>query len=166
MVDVARMAEFYPTYIFGENYSHGVWWYFPAVLAIKSTLGLLALTLLTLFALATRSLKLGREFVFLLTPALLYLIIAMSSGMNIGARHMLPFYGFLFVLAAAGAAALASSSRRWFVLCAVLLAAHILSSLATFPTYMAYANEAWGGPANRTTCSATPMSIGASSSSR
>lgn len=148
LVDVARMAEFYPTFLFGHNYAHGVWWYFPSVIIIKTTLGFLALTLLAFFALATRKLKLGREFVFLLTPALVYLIIAMSSGMNIGARHLLPFYGILFVLAGAGAAALAASSRPWLIACTVLLAAHIVSSLATFPHYMAYANEAWGGPAN------------------
>jgi hypothetical protein len=148
MVDVARMAEYYPTYLLGKNYAHGVWWYFPSVIAIKTTLGLLALTLLTIFAMATRKLKFGRELAFLLTPALVYLLVAMASGMNIGARHLLPFYGYLFVLAGAGAAALAASSRRWFIACAVLVAAHVFSSLAVFPNDMAYANEAWGGPAN------------------
>jgi hypothetical protein len=118
------------------------------VIAIKTTLGLLALTLLALFALVTRKLKLGREVVFLLTPAFVYLFIAMSTGMNIGARHLLPFYGFLFVLAGAGAALLAARSRGWLIACAVLLAAHAVSSLAVFPNDMAYANEMWGGPAN------------------
>jgi 4-amino-4-deoxy-L-arabinose transferase-like glycosyltransferase len=148
LVDVARMAAFYPTYLFGHNYSHGVWWYFPSVIVIKTSLGLLALTVLTLFAVFVRKLRFSREIVFLLTPALVYLIAAMSSGMNIGARHLLPFYGFLFVLVSAGVAALAASSRRWLVACAVLVGAHAISSLATFPHYMAYANEAWGGPAN------------------
>jgi len=148
LVDVARMAEFYPTYLFGKNYAHGVWWYFPSVIAIKTTIGLLALTLLTLFAMVTRKLRFGREVTFLLVPALIYLLVAMASGMNIGARHLLPFYGFLFVLSALGAAALAATSRRWFIACAVLVAAHALSALAVFPCDMAYANEAFGGPAN------------------
>ena len=30
----------------------------------------------------------------------------------------------------------------------ILVAAHVISSLAVFPNYMAYANEAWGGPRN------------------
>jgi len=63
-------------------------------------------------------------------------------------RHLLPFYAYLFVLAAGGAAALAASSRKWFAVCGLLLAAHVGSSLAAFPNSMAYANEAWGGPAN------------------
>jgi tetratricopeptide (TPR) repeat protein len=68
--------------------------------------------------------------------------------MNIGARHLLPFYAYLFVLAGGGAAALAASSRKWFAVCSLLLAAHVGSSLAAFPNAIAYANEAWGGPAN------------------
>jgi 4-amino-4-deoxy-L-arabinose transferase-like glycosyltransferase len=148
MVDVARMGRFYPVYIFGRNYPHGVWWYFPSVILIKTTLGLLALTLLAFFAMATRKLALGRELAFVLVPAFVYLLTAIAFGMNIGSRHLLPFYGFLFIFAGAGAAALAASSRRWLVACGVLLAAHVISSLAVFPHYMAYANEAWGGPAN------------------
>ena len=148
LVDVGRMALFYPTFVFGRNIAHGVWWYFPSVIAIKTTLGLLALAGLAVYAVATRKLKWGREVDFLLIPALFYLAVAMVSGMNIGARHLLPFYAYLFVLAGGGAAALAASSRKWFAVCALLLAAHVGSSLAAFPNSMAYANEAWGGPAN------------------
>ena len=148
LVDVGRMALFYPVFIFGRNIAHGVWWYFPSVIAIKTTLGLLALAGLAICAAATRRLKWGREVDFLLIPALFYLAVAMVSGMNIGARHLLPFYAYMFVLAGGGAAALAASSRKWFAVCILVLAAHVGSSLAAFPNDMAYANEAWGGPAN------------------
>jgi len=148
LVDVKRMATDYPTFLFNTNYSHGVWWYFPCVIAIKTTLGLLGLLALTLFAIATRKLRWGRELTFLIVPALFYLATAMASGMNIGARHLLPFYAYCFILAGAGAAALASLNRRWLVACSVLLAAHIFSSLINFPNYIPYANEAWGGSAN------------------
>ena len=147
LVDVGRMALFYPTFIFGRNIAHGVWWYFPSVIAIKTTLGLLALAGLAVYAAATRKLKSGREVDFLLIPALFYLAVAMVSGMNIGARHLLPFYAYLFVLAGGGAAALAASSRKWFAVCGLLLAAHVSSSLSAFPNAMAYANGASGGPA-------------------
>ncbi|MDR3741230.1 MAG: glycosyltransferase family 39 protein [Terracidiphilus sp.] len=148
MVDVARMADHYPTFIFGTNYPHGVWWYFPSVVLIKTSLGLLALSLLVFFALATGKLKFNRELAFVFIPALVYLLTAVVFGMNIGARHLLPFYGFLFILGAAGAAALGKSNRRWSIACAVLVFAHIISALAVYPYPMAYANEAFGGPAN------------------
>ncbi len=146
MVDVRRMADHYPTFIFGRNWPHGVWWYFPSVFAIKTTLGLLALTIVAVFATAMRKLKLGRELVFVLVPALVYFLTAIVFGMNIGSRHLLPFYAFLFILAGAGAVALAASSRSWLIACVVLVAAHVISSMAIYPNFMAYANEAFGGP--------------------
>jgi hypothetical protein len=147
MVDVRRMADHYPMFIFGRNWPHGVWWYFPSVFAIKTTLGLLALTLVSILAIGMRKLKLSREVVFVLVPALVYFITAIVFGMNIGSRHLLPFYAYLFILAGAAAAAVARSSRRWFIACAVLVAAHVVSSMTVYPNFMAYANEAFGGPA-------------------
>ncbi len=146
LVDVKRVAEFYPTFLLGKVYAHGVWPYFPAVIAIKSTLGLLALVGLALYAVGSGRLGRGREVVYVLVPAAVYLLVAMLSGMNIGARHLLPMYTFLFVLAGAGVGALAPRGRGWAIACAVLVGAHALSSMAVFPTEMAYANEAWGGP--------------------
>lgn len=148
LVDVERMATFYPTFLFGKVYAHGLWWYFPAVIAIKSTLGLLALVAVSLFAIVTGRLRKGRELAFLLIPACFYLLVAIVAGMDIGARHILPAYAFAFILAAGGIAALAEGSKRWLWAGAVLLLIHIVSALSVFPNYIAYANEAWGGPKN------------------
>ena len=148
LVDVKRMAQFYPTFIFGKIHAHGVWWYFPAVIVIKTTLGLLALVAVSLFAIATRKLRKGRELAYVLVPAVFYLAVAIAAGMNIGARHILPVYVFAFILAAGGVATLAAGSRNWAWAGAGLVMAHVVSALMVFPNYMAYANEAWGGPAN------------------
>lgn len=148
LVDVKRVAEFYPTYLMGHVFAHGFWWYFPVVILIKSTLGLLGLLVLTAFALTTKRLPLRRELLYAAVPPVVYLLVAMESGMNIGARHLLPMYTFFFVLAAAGAAALARVGRPWAVLCGILLGAHIVSSMLVYPTEIAYANEVWGGPRN------------------
>jgi 4-amino-4-deoxy-L-arabinose transferase-like glycosyltransferase len=152
LVDVKRMAEFYPTFILGKVYAHGVWWYFPLVILIKTTLGLLALTVVAGLATLTGRLRKGRELVYLLLPGALYLLVAMTSGMNIGARHILPLYTLAAIFAGAGAVAMVDSFQRrtkivkWAL--GVLFVVHIASSLSVFPNYMAYANEAWGGPGN------------------
>jgi len=148
LVDVKRMAEFYPTFIFGTVYPHGQWWYFPILILIKTTLGLLALVALAFFAIFTGRLRKRRELAFVLVPCLVYLGSAVLSGMNIGARHILPLYVFSIILAAAGIVALSSINRRWVWVCAALLAAHVASSLAAFPNFIPYANEAWGGQRN------------------
>jgi hypothetical protein len=148
LVDVKRMAQWYPTFILGKNYAHGVWWYFPVVIAVKTTLGLLALLALTAFAVLSGCLRKGRELAYLLVPGGIYLAVAMLSGMNIGARHILVLDAMAAILAGAGIAALAARNRRWAYVGAVLVLAHIVSALTVFPNDMAYANEAWGGPKN------------------
>ena len=148
LVDVKRMAEFYPTFIFGTVYPHGQWWYFPILILIKTTLGLLALVALAFFAILTGRLRKRRELAFVLIPCIVYLGSAILAGMNIGARHILPLYVFASILAAAGAVALASTNRRWAFAEAALIALHIASSLAAFPNFIPYANEAWGGQRN------------------
>lgn len=154
MVDVKVFGRVFTTYILGKWYPHGVLWYFPAVLTMKTTLGLLALLGLAAFAIVTG--KLGkwqdqdriRPLVYLLLPGALYLVVAMINGLNIGVRHILPLYPLAAILAGAGVAALATRSRRWMWVCVVFIAAHIASSLSVFPNSLAYANEAWGGAWN------------------
>jgi hypothetical protein len=148
LVDVKRMAQFYPTYILGQQIAHGVWWYFPVVIAIKTTLGLLALVLLSLFAILTRRLNRPREVAYILIPWIVYLAVAILSGMNIGSRHILPLYALAAILSGAGVMALSANSRAWKWVCGVLIVAHVVSALAVFPNDIAYANEAWGGPKN------------------
>jgi tetratricopeptide (TPR) repeat protein len=148
MVDVKRVAEFYPAYIFGTVHAHGVWYYFPAVILIKTTLGILALCALAIWAALTGKIGKTRELVWLLTPGAVYLLIAMLSGIDIGARHILPLYAMAAIFAGAGAAALSARSRAWTGIVAVLIAAHIAASLVTYPNEMAFANMAWGGAKN------------------
>jgi hypothetical protein len=148
LVDVKNMAQFYPTFALGKVYAHGVWWYFPVAILIKSTLGLLALVAVAFFAIASGKLHKGRELAFILLPGTVYLAAAIAAGMDIGARHILPVDVLAFVLAGGGIAALAAGSKNWVWAGAGLVAAHALSALMVFPNYMAYANEAWGGPQN------------------
>ncbi|HEX4004658.1 MAG TPA: glycosyltransferase family 39 protein [Acidobacteriaceae bacterium] len=148
MADVKRMAQFYPTFIFDTVHAHGVWYYFPSVILIKSTLGLLGLVLLAGWAAVTGRIGRTRELIWLLAPGAVYLAIAMASGIDIGARHILPLYAMAAIFAGAGAAALGSGSRVWSGVVAALIAAHLAASLATYPNQIAFANLAWGGAKN------------------
>ena len=148
LVDVKRAARDYPTFLLGRNYPQSVWQYFPLVILIKTTLGLLALVAMAVFAAGTRQLAKTRQVVYVVVPAAVYLLIAMGAGMDIGSRHLLPMYAFLFIFAAAGVSSLAQKHRAWAVICVVLVSAHVVSALSIFPNELAYANEAWGGPKN------------------
>jgi 4-amino-4-deoxy-L-arabinose transferase-like glycosyltransferase len=148
MVDVRLISDSFSTYIFGKVYAHGVWFYFPASFVIKSTAAFMGLLLLAGFAIASGKLRARREIFFLTIPPILYLLIATGTGLNIGARHILPMYPFLSVLIGGTALAMARSDQRWAYVVGVLLAWHMISSARAYPNYLAYSNELWGGPAN------------------
>jgi 4-amino-4-deoxy-L-arabinose transferase-like glycosyltransferase len=150
LADVRAMANGMQSFIFGKVYEHGVWFYFPAVLLIKSTIGWLGMVLLAVAAVVVGRLRRWREILFLTIPAAIYLIVAMGSSLNIGARHILPVYVFLCVFAAGGCWALVESkgqwNKRWSWIVGVLLICHVVSSARAYPNYMAYSSEFWGGP--------------------
>lgn len=146
LADVRIMSDFYQSFLLGKIYPHGVWFYFPVAFAIKSSLTFLILLTLTLWVVFTRRLAKWREILFLTIPPIFYLIIAMSSGMNIGVRHILPMYMFLSVLIGGATAVLIKQDRRWVYAIVVLLAYQAISTVRIYPAYMAYANELWGGP--------------------
>jgi hypothetical protein len=136
-----------PSYFWGKVYRHGNWEYFPVAFLIKSTLALLIL--LGLVPLAWRWGLRGhaREMVFLLVPVVVYFLISMSSDMDIGVRHLLPVYPFLYVLVGAAAMVLVDRDWRWSYLLGALLCWQLVTSVSVAPAYMAYGNEIWGGPA-------------------
>jgi 4-amino-4-deoxy-L-arabinose transferase-like glycosyltransferase len=148
LTDIHYAAQQYAIFLMGHDYPHGVWWYFPVALSIKTTLGLIGLVVLAGIALISRRLRQRRELAYLFVPGAIYLAAAIVSGMNIGTRHVLFLYPLAAMLAAAGLIALARHSRRWLWIGGALVACHVVSALAVFPAEMAYANEAWGGAAN------------------
>ena len=146
LADVRIMSDFYSSFLLGKVYPHGVWFYFPVAFAIKSSLSFLILLLVAIWAIATRRLTAWREILFLTIPPVFHLIIAMSSGMNIGVRHILPMYLFFSVLIGGAAWKLIQHNRRWAYAVVALLIFQAISTSRTYPAYLAYANELWGGP--------------------
>jgi 4-amino-4-deoxy-L-arabinose transferase-like glycosyltransferase len=148
---VRLSAESYTTFVLGTVYPHGVWFYFPVTFVIKSTLAFLVGLGIYVFAIANRKQTRAREILFLTVPPAFYLIVAMNSKMNIGVRHILPLYVFLAVLIAGAAQSLMRhglpmTARRWQYVVVALVLFHVFSSVRSFPNYMAYSNELWGGP--------------------
>ena len=146
LADVRIMSDFYASFLLGKVYPHGVWFYFPFAFAIKSSLSFLILLLIAIWAIASRRLRAWREILFLTIPPIFHLIIAMSSGMNIGVRHILPMYVFFAVLIGGAASKLIEGNRRWIVVIVALLTFQAISTSRSYPAYLAYANELWGGP--------------------
>ncbi len=145
--DVLMVSEGHrAAFLFGKLYPKGQWFYFPAVFIIKSTLGFLLLLLLVPFARRFLRAEKPREVAFMLLPVGLYFAISLTSKLNVGIRHLLPVYPFLAVLVAGATWHLAKQHRRWAYTVTLLVGVHMFSSLRSFPDYLAYSNEIWGGP--------------------
>lgn len=146
LVDVERVGLYTPTYIFGKVYAHGRWFFFPALLSLKWSVGTLGLLVAAMCAFTTGRLKRPREVFFLALPPVLYLGVAMASPLDSGVRHVLPMFPFVFALAAGGAGWLVQRHKAWVYVVAVLLLWHVVDSVRVFPNYIPYANTLWGGP--------------------
>jgi tetratricopeptide (TPR) repeat protein len=137
------------TYLFGENrIGAGFWLYFPVAFLVKTPLPTILILIATLALWFLPRNKKPAE-IFLLIPALIYFGLAIWSRMNIGLRHVLPIYPFLFVLAGGTAAELWQSKNK--VLRAVPLIAAVwlaLSTLIAWPNYLSFFNESIGGSHN------------------
>ena len=129
-------------FLFGRLYTGALWYYLPAALLVKTPLGMLALWAAGVVAvLAVRRLRPVAP--YLLAPSAVLLAAAMLGARNFGTRYALFLPMFLAV--AAGCSLVVR--RRWITAGVVALAAFVaVSSLRTFPYYLPYSNEAFGGP--------------------
>jgi hypothetical protein len=126
------------SYLLGQTAQTGWWYYFPVAIAVKWTVASLALV--------AGALCFVRRGLVLAIAAAALLAAAMTSGLNIGLRHVLPAFPLLYALAGIGAAHV---SRKWkpaAAVVAVLLVAHAAESWSVYPHYLAFFNRAAGGP--------------------
>jgi hypothetical protein len=136
------------SYLLGMRSEKGWWYYFPVVFAVKSTMAALVATLLLLAAGLWQAVR--REWIppmamGLALPPLLYFVFSMTSGINIGMRHILPVYPFLYVGIAALLARYGTHHAARYAMIA-LAALQIGECVRITPDYLAFFNELSGGP--------------------
>jgi hypothetical protein len=138
------------SYLLGMRSDKGWWYYFPVVFAVKSTIAALAATLLLVAAgvgAARRLRTVPFLWLGLLVPPTIYFVFSMTSAINIGMRHILPVYPFLYL--AVAALLTQANAPRWARYAAVSLAALQIAECASiFPDYLAFFNAISGGPGN------------------
>ncbi|QXJ26603.1 glycosyltransferase family 39 protein [Actinomadura graeca] len=131
-------------FLFGRTYRGSLWYYLPAALLVKTPLGALALWAAGIAAMAARRFRPAAPYV-LLPPAVL-LVAAMAGSRDLGVRYVIVVPMFLPVAAACAVALPWRGAVRWRWAAAALLLFAVVSSLRTFPSYLPYSNEAFGGP--------------------
>jgi hypothetical protein len=153
-------ASGHPSYLLGQRNDKGWWYYFPVVFGVKSTLAALAAAALLLAAGVWRFLKRGPPeaswrarwraippiWAGLLFPPLFYFAFSMTSAINIGMRHILMVYPFLYVACAAMLARFGARRAARYAMVA-LGALQIAECASIAPDYLAFFNALSGGPA-------------------
>lgn len=116
-------------YLFGQFSETGWWYYFPVAIFFKTPIAFLLLALIGVALLARRAPEVA-------LTALAILLVAMTSRINIGVRHVLPIYAPLSIAAAAAVVTL--QRLRWMN---VALVAWLVAGLAfAHPDYLPWMN--------------------------
>jgi 4-amino-4-deoxy-L-arabinose transferase-like glycosyltransferase len=144
LVDMQVFGSHMSSFLFGKARPGPALPYFPMAFLMKSTLPVLLLVAALPFLRFRRG-RPWREILFLAIPAVVFMGMSLLAAQNIGVRHILPVFPFVLLLAALAASTLAQHSRAGAYAVAALLLLHVVSSVRTFPNYIAYGNEAIGG---------------------
>lgn len=131
-------------YLLGMHSGRGWWYYFPLAILLKEPFAFLIIFLLGLVSfflkkegIITKSL--------IIVPLLAYLLVSMfMNKVNIGIRHILPVYPFLYVIAGYSAIAARRFNYIKYIL-ALLLAVLALDTLSAYPAHLSYFNRFAGG---------------------
>jgi hypothetical protein len=128
-------------FLFGRPYRGSLWYYLPAALLVKTPLGSLALWLAGAVAMA--AVRLRPAVPYVLVPTAVLLAAAMTGARDYGIRYA----AFVPMFLAVAAAAVVALRRRWVPVAAAALILFVaVSSWRTYPYYLPYSNEAFGGP--------------------
>jgi hypothetical protein len=148
-------------YLLGKRSQKGWWYFFPVVFLVKTPSAVLALLLFgglgAIVWLVRGMLRGGFLLHFLRQVPLVYAALAIAplgwmamscaSSIDIGLRHILPVYPFLYVLAAALMFPIGRASfRHRGVAAAAVLVLVAAESWSVYPHHVAFFNTVAGGP--------------------
>lgn len=142
------------TYLLGEFSMTGWWYYFPVTMLVKSPLGLIGAVVGAIAVGAVAVRRDGRTVLrdhgwtiaCFAVPVGVYLLASMTSNLNLGIRHVLPVYPFIFVaIGAAAAYGWRTKPKVVKVAGALLVTVLGVETLSAFPHYIAFFNTAAGG---------------------
>jgi len=140
-----QQGHIFPAYLAGQQYWGGRWTFFPTVVLTKVPLGLWFLAALGLFGwIINRQSRQGLPELRLMAGfALLYAVVAMTSNLNLGIRHVLPLFPLFFAWVGQGMASAlnATNSRLYRGLLALGAGLSLGAVVRAWPYYLSYFNE-------------------------
>jgi hypothetical protein len=134
------------SFFLGGWSEHGWWYYFPVILVLKSPMAFVIILLCSLVGFVKQYRAVGTLERTCWLGAGTYLVLAMTSHVNIGVRHLLPIMPlFCVAIGCAFERIQLKPLRNLFLACLAWLAIIVI---AVWPFYIQFFSEAVGGAAN------------------
>ncbi|MBU1177904.1 glycosyltransferase family 39 protein [Patescibacteria group bacterium] len=171
----ARVQGGNTTYFWGETTDQSWWYYYPLSFLIKTPISTIVLAMAAMFLFVldffkqARTQKIAvagnrlRNFyrritasgwkflpeIIIVSVIFAFFVIGMSSNLNIGLRHVLPIYPFMFMLIAKYVVQFFGNhktkvknlKRSKIVLLVIIILYYLMTNFVSFPHYLAYFNE-------------------------
>ncbi|MEO8132317.1 MAG: hypothetical protein ABI822_34795, partial [Bryobacteraceae bacterium] len=148
-------------YLLGQHSEKGRWYYFSVAFGVKTPVAvvlLLTICVVLVFWKFFSSLGNGLpallrgiplKWYALVIPMAVYLAATLASNVNIGIRHLLPIYPFLYILLSASFLTVDFGGSRKIQLAGALIigAFTVAESAAAYPYYLPFFNVLAGGSA-------------------
>jgi hypothetical protein len=149
------------SFLMGKISITGFRWYFPLAMLFKTPLATLAAVGAAAILVGARAVRrwiLGRPdrpivqggawaILALAVTPVLYMAAALNTNLDIGLRHVLPVYPFLFIgVGVAAAAAIKWKRSIGLAVVGLLVLGLAGETIARYPNYLAFFNAAAGGP--------------------
>ena len=132
------------TYFLGQVRYHTTPLYFPVAFAVKMPIATLVICAWAAALVWSRRIPLDRGIGSLLAAAGLIFGMGLASPLNIGFRHVMPMFPFLFIFCGAVIASAAGKHRA--VAAGVVIVLLAVESLVHTPNFVPFFNLAAGGP--------------------
>jgi len=149
-------------YLMGDYTDYGWWYYFPIAFLVKTPTALFAFLLLLLLL---QSIHITREKTYkplrslffriplhiyaILLSIGIYMVFSLTGNLNIGVRHIIPIYPFIYLsIASLAITKFPAFKKVKITVISGLLLYYIVSSVLIYPNFLAYFNDISGGAAN------------------
>lgn len=127
-------------YLFGATFKDGRWYFYPAVAAVKTPLGVFLALGVAIGAMLAQK-RVAADSWVLIVPAAVYALACLFSPVDLGMRILLPVYPLLYAFIAINVTRI-----QWQAALALCAAIVVFESATIYPYYLAYFNVLAGGP--------------------
>lgn len=142
-----RSQDGHAAFLLGEYSTHGWWYYFITAFMLKTPIPAIIL-FLTFFVCFKKYPKEYPTIVLSMLPIAIFFIITSMQNINIGIRHILPVYPFIYLLTGG----LCSIKFKQQLLIKYVFTGLMLwygyNAYSIYPHHLAFFNELTGGPKN------------------